>query len=240
TLNPKAPEPLFNLVVIYRKLRLHEKASEVLQQYSAVDRGSAWCDELRHVGDPDEASVVDQIEQAIAKHNVAEAEGLFKNNVELARRVAMQFAFSEVATSPELLHFIAESMETYYGDKTVSAMLAPLFTDERERTIAARRLVTSGADLFTKSKFPESLAAYNESAKLEAKTHLLFDRLWIDLNKVDTLVRLGRFNEAREVLSRLISAASEQKFLWLKAKALTIYGATFRLTSSYPEMINLL
>src|SRR5262249_49988254 len=40
--------------------------------------------------------------------------------------------------------------------------------------------------------------------------------------------------------SRMIVIANNQEFLWLKAKALSIYGSTLRLTSSYTEMLDLL
>src|SRR5207253_897070 len=79
-----------------------------------------------------------------------------------------------------------------------------------------------------------------KASELALKTDSLFDHLWIDLNKVDTLIRLGRFDDARESLLNLVSTTREHQFKWLTAKALSIYGYTVRLTDSYGEMLNLL
>jgi CHAT domain-containing protein/tetratricopeptide (TPR) repeat protein len=239
-LDPKAPEALFNLVIAYRKLHFPRIASDYFKRYSAVDSHSDWHNELENPSKKDEAALLSQLEDAISHDNRVEAEQLFRANAELCRRVAMQHALSNEDESPALLSFIASQMEGNYGDKTVSAMLAPLDTDERETVIAIRTLVNRGAESYVRGNFSESLSAYAEAAKLVRKTDSLFDRLWIDLNRVDTAIRLGHFDEARETLSRITRAASEHQLLWLQAKALSIYGSTLRLTSSYTEMLELL
>jgi CHAT domain-containing protein len=101
-------------------------------------------------------------------------------------------------------------------------------------------LVNHGASLYQDGNFPESLAEYDEAAKLARTADSTFDHLWIDLNRVDTEIRLGKFDSARETLARLIPLASENGLLWMKAKGLSVYGSTLRLTSSYGEMLNLL
>src|SRR5438045_8598727 len=68
----------------------------------------------------------------------------------------------------------------------------------------------------------------------------LFDRLWIDLNRVDTQIRSGEFDSARDSLQRIISVSRQNGFRWLMARALSIYGSTMRLTPSYREMMTLL
>src|SRR5262249_43055282 len=61
-----------------------------------------------------------------------------------------------------------------------------------------------------------------------------------DLNRVDTQIRLGRLQTARETLLHIVTASREHGFLWMTAKALSIYGYTVKLTSSYGEMMDLL
>jgi CHAT domain-containing protein len=188
----------------------------------------------------DQASILEQLEHAVETNNLAEAERLFDANPELYRRAAMQHALYEEPESTEVLRFIADHMEHSYRDKTVSAMLAPLFTEKRDVTLELRRLVNQGAALYADGKFPESLLAYAEAEELARKTDSVFDRLWLDLNKVDTQIRLGQFNAVRETLARTVVMAGGAELAWLKAKALSYYGSTLRLTSSYTDMLDLL
>src|SRR5262245_61377090 len=239
-LDPKAPEPLFNLVITYQKLRFPKLADEAYRRYSAVDSGSPWHSELGDSHRTDETSILHELEQSVETNSLVEAERLFQANPDLCRRVAMQFALSNEAESEPLLHFIANQIERRYGDHTISAMLEPLFTEQREQTIAFRKLVNRGAELYIEGKYPESLSAYNAAAELARNSDSTFDRLWLDLNRVDTQIRLGEFDAARETLSRLIQVSTAHGFLWLNAKALSIYGSTLRLTSSYSEMLSLL
>ena len=124
-------------------------------------------------------------------------------------------------------------MQRRYGDKTFSAMLAPLLTEDRETTIALRQFVTQGAELLVKGDLTASLKTYAEAEKLAEQTDSLFDRLWIDLNKVDTQIRAGQFDPARETLHRIVSVSRQNGFRWLIGKALAIYGSTLRLTATY-------
>ena len=239
-LDPKAPEALFNLVIAYRKLHFPRIAADYFQRYAAVDPHSDWHTELENPRKKDEAALLSQLEEEIRRNNFSKAERLFQTNPELCRRIAMQYSPSNEDESSALLSFIASQMERRYGDKTVSAMLSPLLTDQRDTAIAIRALVTRGAQSYVDGNFSESLTAYTEAAKLARKTDSLFDRLWIDLNRADTEIRLGNFGEARETLSRITHAAGEHQLLWLQAKALSLYGSTLRLTSSYTEMLDLL
>src|SRR5262249_13323178 len=122
-LDPKAPEALFNLVIAYRKLHFPKIATYYFHKYSAVDPDSGWQHELANPNKKDEAAVLGQLEEAIARNNRVEAERLFESNVELCRRVAMQYGLSNEDESSTLLNFIAGEMEGRYADKTVSAML---------------------------------------------------------------------------------------------------------------------
>jgi CHAT domain-containing protein len=238
-LEPGAPEPLFNMVITYRKLRLPNLAQETLRRYSALDPSSAWNADLSHPKETEERSIVERLEHAVDQ-DPQEAARLVRANPELCRRLAMQFAIAEQPESLPVLHFIAAEMEQHYGDRTIAAMLAPLATNARQATIALRRQVTLGARLYQDGKFSKSLSAYERADALAARTNSVFDRLWLDLNRADTQIRLGQFRAARQTLARLTRIAGEQRLLWMKAKALSLYGSTLRLTSSYVEMLDLL
>ncbi len=239
-LAPKAPEPLYNLVITYRKLRLSRPADEMLQRYTELDSRSMWYRELTDTRENDESTVLNDLRRAAETNDLRGAERLFDKNPELCRRLAMQYGLANIEESPALVRFIGGEFERRFGDKTISAMLAPLFTDRRETTIAVRKLVTEGAKLYVGENLRASLATYSEADKLVGQTGSIFDRLWIDLNRVDTQIRAGEFGAARDSLEQLISFSQEHEFKWLKAKALSIYGSTLRLTSSYGELMKLL
>jgi tetratricopeptide (TPR) repeat protein len=119
-------------------------------------------------------------------------------------------------------------------------MLAPLFTNERDVTILIRNLVTSGAELYIQGDLEGSMEAYNRAIELLGESHSIFDRLWIDINRVDTQIRAGQFDAARETLNHIIPLAQEQQFKWLEAKAQSIYGSSIRLIPTYTEMLKVL
>lgn len=238
--DPTSVEPRFNLVVLYRKLRLQNLGEEALRDYASRDGKSDWYRELANLEHKDEASIVDELRKAVESNNLEEAERLFGENPELCRRVAMQYATSVEDESLPLLHFIASQMERRYADRTISAMLAPMFSAAKDRTIAIRKAVKAGADAFVDSRYTESLAAYAQATQLALQSDSAFDHLWIDLNRVDTLIRLGRLNEAKKSLEQITSTSRKESFIWLAARALSVYGSTFKLTASYEDMINLL
>jgi CHAT domain-containing protein len=238
--DPKAVEPRFNLVVLFRKLRFHNLAENALHAYAGRDEKSDWYHELANPEHIDEGGIVDQLRTAVESNNLVEAERLFDDNPELCRRVAMQYATSDEEESSALLHFIASQMERRYGDRTISAMLAPLFSDSKDRTVEIRKDVKAGADAYLAENYPASLEAYTHAKQLALQTDSVFDRLWIDLNLVDTLIRLARFDEAKQSLEHLVTISRKERFIWLAARGLSIYGSTVRLTPSYDNMINLL
>ncbi len=239
-LDPRALEPRFNLVVTYRKLRLSGLAGETLHRYEGLEPSSVWYRELTNRGESDESSFLDELRRAIENNDLSDAQRLFDKNPELCRRTAMQHGLSNVPESPALVRFIAGQIERRFGDKTVSAMLAPLFTSRKDITIAVRSHVREGAELYLQGNLTRSLEAYSNADKLIDQTDPAFDRLWIDINRVDTQIRVGEFELARESLQRVVSSAREHGFVWLQAKALSIYGTTLRLTPSYGEMLTLL
>ena len=239
-IDPSLPEPRFNLVITYRKLRLHKLAEEAAERYASIDRGSAWYHEMLTGDSPDKSILIDALRKAVEENNRSQAERLFEADPDLFRNLANQYGTSNTEESPAFLRFIASEIERHYGDKTTSALLAPLFTEKQKSTIALRQFVAEGAELFVKGNFSGSLEAYRKAEELLDKTDSLFDRLWIELNRVDTEVRTGRFEAARQSLQILNSTSRKNGFLWLQAKALSIYGSTLRLTSSYGELMRVL
>lgn len=239
-LRPDAPEPRFNRVIAYRNLRLPKLADEVAHQYERYDRGSPWHRELTSTVELDESLVLDELRRAVESNNLPEAARLFEKNPELCRRHAMQYGLSKNEEPAALVRFIGSEIEGHFADKTISAMLAPLFTNRRDVTVAARDLVTIGARLYVEGNLQGSLETYSKADDVADKAGSLFDRLWIDINRVDTQIRGGEIGAARDSLQRVITAARQNEFKWLLARALTIYGSSVTLSSSYGEMMELL
>jgi CHAT domain-containing protein len=239
-LDPNAVEPRFNLIITYRKLGLRKAAEEAAQRYVSIDRQSAWYNEVVTGNSRDKSMLIDALRQAVTENNRTRAESLFESDPDLFRNLANQSGTSSVDESLPLLQFIASQIERRYGDRTTSAMLAPLLTDKRRATIALRQFVTEGAEAYVGGDLAASIAAYGKAEELLDKTDSLFDRLWIKLNKVDTQIRMGEFETARRSLQFLLTASRQNHFLWMEAKALSIYGSTLRLTSSYGELMALL
>src|ERR1051326_8321443 len=239
-LDPKAPEPRFNLVVTYRKLRLRKLAEEAAHRYAIVDGGSPWYSELLAGNSPDSSVLIDSLKRAVNDQNQPDALRVFEKNPDLFRNFAGQYGSSDLDESPALVKFIAAEIERRYGDKTFSAMLAPLFDQRRKVTIAFRQFVTEGAELFVEGNLSSSLEAYRKAEELLDKTDSLSDRLWLDLNRVDTQIRSGQSDDSRQTLERLVATSHRNRFLWVEAKALSIYGSSLRLTPSYAELIRVL
>src|SRR5438105_10138552 len=82
-LNPKAPEPGFNLVIAYRQLRLHRLAVEALGRYTVLDAGSPWSRELRNDNTLDKSALIDQLKIAVESKDQPEAERIFDQNPDL-------------------------------------------------------------------------------------------------------------------------------------------------------------
>ena len=238
-LKPDAAEPRFNLIVTYRRLHLHRLAEEAFEKYKSIDSASAWYRELTHSNPEDKSLLLDQLKLSVENNDMHGAERLFEKNPDLFRQLVRRYGSAETATSPAVLHFVASEMERRYGDKTFSAMLAPLFTGSRQATITLRQFVTKGAALYLQGDLPGSLKAYAQAKEIAEQTNSFFDGLWIELNEVDTQVRAGEFETARKTLQHIVSLSRENGFLWLMGKALSVYGSTLRLTATYKEMLEL-
>src|SRR5262249_46819495 len=65
-----------------------------------------------------------------------------------------------------------------------------------------------------------------------------FDSLWIALNKADTEVRRGDFDNARAALERIVVVAEQKNLRWLLAMALSASGSTRKLTSTFMDYVN--
>jgi CHAT domain-containing protein len=238
-LAPSAPEPAFNLVITYRKLRLEHLADEMLRRYTALDSNSRWHQELVDLRKVDEAEVVEHLKTLVENGNVVEAQRIFDANVELCRRLARQYSSSNELEFQQLLTFIGDQMERRYGDQTFTAMVKPLSGPQRELTLAIRQYINQGAELYTQRNYAKSLRAYVEARKLAARSDSMFDHLWLDVNEVDTRIRLGEFKTARRSLAELAVSTRQQGYIWLTARILSMYGSSVNLTDSYTEMLNL-
>src|SRR5439155_14905445 len=234
----KATAPRFNLVLTYRRLHFHDLADKALENYKLIDAVSPWYGELTGGNSRDKSLLLDQLRLAVERNDIREAERLFQQDLDYFRQVLRQYGATNTEESPSVLHFIASEMEKRYGDKTFSALLAPLFTDHRQTIIALRQFVTEGAELFVKGDVAGSLRLYAKADQLAEQTGSLFDTLWIDLNRVDTQIRAGKFESAREALERIVSLSRKNGFRWLLGKGLSIYGSSKRLTASFKQMMD--
>jgi CHAT domain-containing protein len=234
-MDPGAAEPLFNLVLVYRMLRFSKLAEETLHRYSNIDARSPWLADLLQTPDNDKALA--QLQETI-QHRRGDAERLFLNDPMLYRYLAMQQGLSGELEQPDALRFVADQTVTLYQDRTIAAMLAPLFTTDRDATLALRRTVKEGAKRHTEGKFAEALQLYSQAEQLAEQTQSTFDRVWVQVNKADTQIRMAQFKEGGGTVSKVIAIAEENDLPWIKAKALSLYGSTLRLTSTYSEMLD--
>src|SRR2546427_33239 len=237
-LSPKATAPRFNLVITYRRLHFHDLADKALENYKLIEAGSPWYRELTGRNSRDKSLLLDQLRLAVVRNDIRDAARLVQQDPDFFLHVLRQYGAANAEESPNVVHFIASEMDKRYGDKTFSAMLAPLFTDQRQTIIALRQFVTEGAELFVKGDLDGSLRAYAKADQLAEHTDSLFDALWIDLNRVDTQIRAGEFESAHEALERIVSLSRKNEFRWLTAKGLSIYGSSKRLTASFREMMD--
>src|ERR1041385_6121669 len=90
-LDAGAAEPRYNLVITYRKLRLHQAANDALQKYAFTDRSSAWYRELSAGNSPDRSELIDELRRAVENHDRPEAERLFQSDPDLLRSFAGQY-----------------------------------------------------------------------------------------------------------------------------------------------------
>jgi len=141
-LDPMAPEPVFNLVITYRQLRLHRLEEGILGRYASLDHDSPWKRELTNRAATDEPALVEELKKAVESDNQHNARRIFERDPDLFRRYVREYESSNTEESPAVLHFIASEMERRYGDRTTTGMLAPLFTGERNANIALRQFVT--------------------------------------------------------------------------------------------------
>src|SRR2546425_2781545 len=182
-LKPDAAEPRFNLIVTYRRLRLHRLAEQAFEKYKSIDSASAWYRELTDSNPEDKSLLLDELGRSVENNDVHGAEQLFEKNPDFFRQLIRRFGSVDTATSPAVLHFVASEMERRYSDKTFSAMLAPLFNRSREATITLRQFVIKGAELYLQGDIPRSLKAYARAKEIAEHTDSLFDDLWMNSTK---------------------------------------------------------
>ena len=236
---PDAPEPLFNRALIFRKLQFSSAAETATAAYLNVEKTGGWHDELL-VTSVTEDQVATQLQSALARGNLRAAEVVFNGEPEICRTVAMRYAMDplEFADLHEVAAFIAERVRRSYKDETLTAMLEPLNGPDRENVIQARRLVSDGAAQYLRADNAGSLVEYDKAETYAANTSSTFDSLWIDLNRADTEVRLGHFDTARTALEKVVVVAEQKNLRWLVAMALSAFGSTRSLNSSFVDLNN--
>ncbi len=236
---PEAPEPRFNIAVAYRKLHLPRRVREAESEYARMDSASSWRNELAEVPPPlDEESILNKLRESVDEGRTLEASQLVRQFPGISRRIAMSYGLGNSTETEDLARFIGQEFSTRFGDKTIAAMLDPLFTKDRQRLIAARQMVQAGAQLYVEGDLTASLTAYSQAEALVLPTDSVFDRYWINLNRVDTQGRMGQFEDARQALEKLIIGTRDLDLDWLLARGLSIHGSASRLSPSFKAMID--
>ena len=239
-LQPNAPEPLFNKALILRKLQFSNAAEKATAAYLNTEKSGSWHDELVILTSVTEDQVATQLQSALNRGDFSTAEALFNNDPELCRIVAMRYSINPLESSDlkEVASFIGEQLRRKYRDETLTAMLDPLDGIDRVNVIQARSLVSSGAADYLRGDNAGSLAAYDQAETYVVNSSSTFDSLWVDLNRADTEVRLGHFDAARTALEKVVLVAEQKNMRWLVAMALSAFGSTRKLNSTFVDMIN--
>ncbi len=236
---PEAREPRFNMAVAYRRLRLPRQFNEAEAEYEKLDASSPWWKELAEIAPPlDEARIFDELKTAVAEDRTLEASQLIRRYPGISRRIAMNYGLGNNTETENVARFIGQEFNTRFGDKTITAMLDPLFTKDRQRLIAARQMVQAGAQLYVEGDLTSSLTAYSQAEALVGSADSVFDRYWINLNRVDTQGRMGQFEDARQALEKLITGTRDEDLKWLLARGLSIHGSASRLSPSFKAMMD--
>ena len=239
-LRPDAPEPLFNKALILGSLQFSIASEKAIAAYLNVEKSGGWHDELLVSNTVTEDQVATQLQSALARGDFVTAETVFNNQPEMSRTVSMRYAMNPLESGDlnEVAAFIAERLRRNYKDETLTAMLEPLNGPDRANIIQARRLVSTGAADYLHGDNMGSLTAYTKAEPYAANSSSTFDSLWIDLNIADTEVRLGHFDGARTALEKVVVVAEQKNLRWLLAMALSAFGSTRKLNSTFVDMIN--
>jgi CHAT domain-containing protein len=239
-LDPNAPEPHFNRLIVLRRLHLAHQFQSEQEQYIALERSGPWHDELMRSEEISEEEVATKLQAAVDQKNDALIAQLFASFPEICRTMAMRYGTDPINTteSEAVATTIGRMISKSYQDETVTAMLEALHQPDRPALITARKLVAQGADAFLKGDMKGSLQAYDEAVKALDGTNSAFDHLWLDLNRAITDVRIPDIDSAAVLLDRVVSESRQRNFKWLLASALSSYGAIRSLNPSFSVMMD--
>jgi CHAT domain-containing protein len=240
--NPSSPEARFNLILICQRLHLSDLENAELAAYLKLDKRTASQAEITAVRTSQKERIVAQLQNALDHQEYEAAEKVVRSDGEVCRRIAMEYAMypTEASAWENVAHFIGQTLRSIYGDDTVFMLLQPLATGDRTRVIWSRQAVIRGADLYLRGKLQESLNAYDDASSYLSKVDSVVDHLWLNLNRVDTEIRMGQLQTASQQLGEILNRSSELKLRWIRAMALSRYGATVLSNSGYREMLEAL
>jgi tetratricopeptide (TPR) repeat protein len=153
SIDPLAPEPIFNLALTYRRLHLDEVADGLLSEYQRIDPGSAWLEDI--------ASEVDEAEPGATIRRVPEFSlSAMEEDPDQWWDLVFETALyldegrSAPATAPAEFLTAYESRTT---DRTLSGIFGPLASPARNTIIAFRRTIQQARTLYAQARFAESI-----------------------------------------------------------------------------------
>jgi CHAT domain-containing protein len=238
-LDPSAPEPHFNRLLVLHKLQLVRREHEERLEYSKLETTGPWNEEI--LGEPviPEEQIAAQLQSAIDRRDDSLAMMIFRRNPNVCRKIAMRYAMNprEANESEKVATVVADLISREYGDETVSYLLLPLKQGDPSAVIEARRLVAEGTNYYLKDDLNRSFEEYRKARAVLQDSKSAIDHVWVDLNEASSELRSGNLDAARTALDRVVAEARADNLKWILANALSTYGAFRALNSNFGEML---
>jgi len=244
-LNPTALAPRFNLVLAYRSIGLDELAGTEQIAYERHERDSAWIRNLQPPAELHDARLIEDLQEAVANRDAAQAGALFRAHIEAYRRIATASALNplDAKMSSPILRFVANYLNTEYKDATLAAMLAPLDGSFRDRIAKSRQLANAGIADYFQNKYDDSVQRYDQAEHELTGLPQGFDNLWIELNRANSEIRQGcsacsQTAEAR--LDHVLAISNDKHWRWMRGQALTSRGSDSAFARDYGQLVHTL
>jgi tetratricopeptide (TPR) repeat protein len=212
-LAPYDPTPRYNLVRAYKELHLKEFVDGASKQYQGIEPAG-----LFHTGGKaevaDDSVLISDLMHSLQLEDIRRANDLLDRFPDTFRPMALEGALNPRSdTFDETTKFVLD----YYGntqqDLTMRAILLPMEESPRgAQVLDARKRVQKGLDAYFKGNSEESLRWYDSAQESIRNANSVFDELWINLKRADTLLRSTRSGSAINLLDKVIERSRELGF----------------------------
>jgi CHAT domain-containing protein len=237
TAEPDLPEARFNLIRVYRRLRLHKLEAAALQEYKRIDPESPWHAAL-HGPFVDRADAHPSFASKVGSAQPADIPALVEQHPEEARKFVLNYVLRPTLPVPATYVRIASELSHRFGDHTARYGLAPILTEEFEAISRARHLVETARQLYFRGDLERSRKAYAQARVHISRTNSVFDELWIEVNDADAATRMLNYAEAARMLRGVVKVSRADRLQWLLANALAAFGANPRLVNRSADTLS--